>query len=40
MMLSVQSIEAAYGDSQVLFGMTLEVSAGEFVTLLGRNGMG
>ena len=40
MMLSVQSIEAAYGDSQVLFGMTLEISAGEFVTLLGRNGMG
>jgi len=40
MMLSVQSIEAAYGDSQVLFGMNLEVSAGEFVTLLGRNGMG
>ncbi len=39
-MLSVRSIEAAYGDSQVLFGMSFEIGAGEFVTLLGRNGMG
>ena len=40
MMLSVHSIDAAYGDSQVLFGMSFEIDAGEFVTLLGRNGMG
>jgi len=39
-MLSVHAIEAAYGDSQVLFGMSFEIGAGEFVTLLGRNGMG
>ena len=39
-MLSVRSIEAAYGDSQVLFGLSFEIAAGEFVTLLGRNGMG
>ena len=39
-MLSVRSIEAAYGDSQVLFGMSFDIGAGEFVTLLGRNGMG
>ena len=39
-MLSVQAIDAAYGDSQVLFGMSFEIAAGEFVTLLGRNGMG
>ena len=39
-MLSVHRIEAAYGDSQVLFGMSFEIGAGEFVTLLGRNGMG
>ena len=39
-MLSVRTIEAAYGDSQVLFGMSFEIGAGEFVTLLGRNGMG
>ncbi len=39
-MLEVDRIETAYGASQVLFGMSLEVGAGEVVTLLGRNGMG
>jgi branched-chain amino acid transport system ATP-binding protein len=39
-MLRVNSIEASYGVSQVLFGMTLSVDAGEMVTLMGRNGMG
>jgi branched-chain amino acid transport system ATP-binding protein len=39
-MLSVRTIDAAYGDSQVLFGMSFDIGAGEFVTLLGRNGMG
>ncbi len=39
-MLSVRGIEAFYGSSQVLFGMDFDVSAGEVVTLLGRNGMG
>ena len=39
-MLSLQRVNAAYGDSQVLYGMSLDVDAGEFVTLLGRNGMG
>ncbi len=39
-MLSVRGLEAAYGASQVLFGVDLAVSAGEVVTLLGRNGMG
>jgi len=39
-MLKVRDIETAYGTSQVLFGMSIEVNAGEFVTLLGRNGMG
>jgi branched-chain amino acid transport system ATP-binding protein len=39
-MLAVQALEAAYGASQVLFGISLEVGAGEVVTLLGRNGMG
>lgn len=39
-MLEVKSIESSYGTSQVLFGMTLEVDAGEVVTLMGRNGMG
>ncbi len=39
-MLAVRDLEAAYGDSQVLFGMAFDVGAGEVVTLLGRNGMG
>ena len=39
-MLEVAGLEAAYGDSQVLFGVDLAVGAGEVVSLLGRNGMG
>jgi branched-chain amino acid transport system ATP-binding protein len=40
MMLRVDGLRAAYGHSQVLFDLTLDVGAGELVTLLGRNGMG
>ena len=39
-MLEVRALEAAYGTSQVLFGVDFTVRAGEVVTLLGRNGMG
>ncbi|EAP77436.1 ABC transporter ATP-binding protein [Roseovarius nubinhibens] len=39
-MLSVENLRAAYGESQVLFGVSLDVNEGEVVTLLGRNGMG
>ena len=39
-MLSVRHLQASYGAAQVLFDISLEVSAGEVVTLLGRNGMG
>jgi branched-chain amino acid transport system ATP-binding protein len=39
-MLAVETLETAYGQSQVLFGVSLGVRAGEVVTLLGRNGMG
>jgi len=39
-MLRLQGLQAAYGVSQVLFDITLEVGAGQLVTLLGRNGMG
>ncbi|MEM8687704.1 MAG: ABC transporter ATP-binding protein [Pseudomonadota bacterium] len=39
-MLKVSALESAYGASQVLFGIALEVNAGEVVTVLGRNGMG
>jgi branched-chain amino acid transport system ATP-binding protein len=40
MMLKVSNIETCYGESQVLFGISFEIAAGEVVTLLGRNGMG
>ncbi len=39
-MLSVAGLQTFYGESQALFGIDLSVSAGEVVTLLGRNGMG
>ena len=39
-MLTVEGLQAASGDSRVLFGIDLSVARGEVVTLLGRNGMG
>jgi branched-chain amino acid transport system ATP-binding protein len=39
-MLNVDDLQAFYGNSQVLHGVTLEVGAGEIVALLGRNGAG
>ena len=39
-MLEIIGLETAYDQSQVLFGMELNVGKGEVVTLLGRNGMG
>ena len=39
-LLRVEKLETAYGASQVLFGVSLEIRAGEVATLLGRNGMG
>src|SRR4029453_8658787 len=38
--LSVTDLQAGYGSSQVVKGLSLEVGRGEIVTLLGRNGMG
>jgi len=40
LLLKVESLETAYGASQVLFGISMEINPGEAVTLLGRNGMG
>ena len=39
-MLTVENLAAGYGDTQVLFAVSLSVGAGEVVALLGRNGMG
>ncbi len=39
-MLEVSALEAGYGPAQVLFGLSFQVSEGEVVSLLGRNGMG
>jgi len=38
--LHVSGVESFYGISQALFGMELDVEAGQVATLLGRNGMG
>ena len=39
-MLEVRDLQTAYGRSQVLFGVNLEIQAQQVVSLLGRNGMG
>ncbi len=39
-LLEVRRLETAYGASQVLFGVSLEVARGQVVALLGRNGAG
>ena len=39
-MLAVKDLEAWYGESHILHGVTFDVRAGEVVTLLGRNGVG
>ena len=39
-LLDVDAVDAGYGRSRVLFGMTLHVGEGESVALVGRNGMG
>lgn len=39
-MLRVENIETYYGESQALFGVSLQIGESEVITLLGRNGMG
>jgi branched-chain amino acid transport system ATP-binding protein len=39
-LLALDGVETCYGRSQILFGVTLSIAAGEMVTLMGRNGMG
>ena len=38
--LEVEGLEAAYGQAQVLFDVSLQVARGEVVALMGRNGAG
>ena len=39
-MLRLENVNALYGKSHILFDISIEVGAGEIVTLLGRNGAG
>ena len=39
-LLELSNVETAYGRSQVLFGVSFAITAGQMVTLMGRNGMG
>lgn len=39
-MLKLSNVETCYGSSQVLFKVDMEISPGEMVALMGRNGMG
>ena len=39
-LLAIRNLEAWYGPAQALFGVDLDVAAGEVVALMGRNGMG
>jgi branched-chain amino acid transport system ATP-binding protein len=39
-LLELDGVETCYGQSQVLFGISLAIAQGEMVTLMGRNGMG
>ncbi len=39
-LLEIRQIDTYYGDSHILFGLSLDVEKGEVVCLLGRNGAG
>ena len=39
-LLELADIETSYGQSRVLFGISLAIAPGEMVSLMGRNGMG
>jgi branched-chain amino acid transport system ATP-binding protein len=40
MLLQANSVTASYGDAQALFGIDLDIDAGEVVALIGANGAG
>ncbi len=39
-LLSVRGVESGYGDMQVLYGIDLDVEAGQIITIIGPNGAG
>ncbi len=39
-MLKIEGINTYYGDSQILFDLSMEVPEGKIICMLGRNGMG
>ena len=39
-LLELAGVETSYGQSRVLFGVSLSIAPGEMVSLMGRNGMG
>lgn len=39
-LVTISGLHAGYGNAQVLFGVNLDITAGQVSTLMGRNGMG
>ena len=39
-LVTISGVHAGYGNTQVLFGINLDIVAGQVSTLMGRNGMG
>ncbi len=39
-LVSIKSLHAGYGSTKVLFGVDLDITAGQVSTFMGRNGMG
>lgn len=39
-LVTISGVHAGYGNAQVLFGISLDIAAGQVSTLMGRNGMG
>lgn len=40
MLLAIQKLDFAYGEAQILYGLTLDVELGKIACLMGRNGVG
>ncbi len=40
MLLSINNLDFAYGEAQILYGITLDVDLGKVTCLMGRNGVG